>query len=351
MSLSIPKDRVYYLSKKQLFKGRPWRKLAHPVYLKACEFFGATLIDRTQTIDTGINFQVIDPIETISFTQLSFNEICSIRASEIADMSHFQTIRVLWSGGIDSTVALIALIKELRKRNEIARLKILMSNESKIEFPSFYKTEISDKIDHVIMTGTIYDHIDDQEINITGEHGDQLFGSDKLRYWVDSGEAFRPYEEVLEYVISRKLGSEKFSIPIIDYLSPQVKKSPIEIKSLYDYLWWMNFSMKWQNVSMRLIHGLDKPVSFLDHQVFHFFRSPEFQSWSISNHESKIRDNWKSYKYQAKAYIHAFHPNNDYLKHKEKEPSLKQVIVREHRSSIIRLPLKAYRKIRYAVNS
>ncbi len=329
MPLSAPNTPIYYLSKKQLFKQRRWRKRANPIYLHTCKFFGATLIDRTETLETGIPFQVLDPTDSLSKTDLTFAAICQQRAIEIIHATATQTIRVLWSGGIDSTVALIALIKELRAQDQLHRLKVLLSQESIQEFPSFFHQEIEHKLPFDLITTTIYDHIRDDEVSVTGEHGDQLFGSDKLKYAVQTGEAYRPYADVLPYFISRKLGTEKHTQAIIDYIQPQLAHSPVKLNTYYDYLWWMNFSLKWQNVSLRLVYGLDKSPDVLGKTFFHFFRSPDFQNWSISNHNKKIQREWNSYKHVAKQYIHDFHPNKDYLIHKEKEPSLKEVLVRK----------------------
>jgi len=318
---------VYYLSKKQLFKSRAWKKQANPLYLNTCAFFGATLIDRTETLDTGIPFSVLDPISQLTFTALSFDEICVLRAKEIIEYNSKKNIRVFWSGGIDSTVALISLITCLRETDGLGRLKVLLSKESIAEYPSFYKDEIEGELDYMVITGTIYDHINLNEINVTGEHGDQIFGSDKLKYAILSKEAYRPYTEVLPYFISRKLGNEKYTKSIIEYLNPQVKASPLPIETYYDYLWWMNFSLKWQNVSLRLLYGLGRTEEDLNHSFFHFFQSTHFQNWSISNHHKKIKTNWNTYKYIAKAYIYAFHKDDNYFKYKEKEPSLKEVLV------------------------
>lgn len=333
MHLSVPKENIYYLSEKRLFHERKWRNMANPIYLKTCEFFGATLIDRTESIDTGIKFHLIDPINELSKSNKTFEEICERTASEITQKTPNKTIRVLWSGGIDSTVALISLIKDLKNKDQVPRLKILLSKESINEFPSFYKHEIENRIVYQLIRDTIYNHIDDDEISVTGEHGDQLFGSDKLKYAVETGEAYRPYQDVLEYFISRKLGTEKHTTSIIDYLSPQLKYSPVKIDTFYDYLWWMNFSMKWQNVSLRLIYGLNKSHKDLNKSIIHFFQNTEFQNWSISNHDKKIKKEWKSYKYVAKKYIYDFHKNHDYFVNKEKEPSLKEVIVNKKPTS------------------
>ncbi len=328
MLLLNRKPELFYLNKRQLHSFY-WRWKAHPVYLKMCDFFGATLIDRTCTIPSGLDFTIIDPIEQLSFTDEPFGAICKKRAADILKYSEDRIIRVLWSGGIDSTVALIALFDLLESNGKVEQLKVLLSDESIREFPSFFESHIRESLSFEKITTTIYDHINFEEIIVTGEHGDQLFGSDKLKYLVQTQEAFRPYKEIIEVVIARKLGTDKYSKAIVEMLEPQLAHAPYRLGSLYDLLWWINFSMKWQNVSMRLLAGLDRPAADLETGIFHFFKSTAFQNWSASNPNKKIKNSWKSYKYVAKEYIYEFHQDEEYLKNKEKEQSLKEVIVRK----------------------
>ncbi|KAA1248031.1 hypothetical protein [Aquimarina sp. RZ0] len=326
MSLSNPDSQLYYLSKKQLFNTHLWKKKANPIYLKSCEFFGALLIDRTETIDAGIDFKIIDQIPNETNTDLSFSKICDIRAAGITSSAKGK-LKVLWSGGIDSTVALISLIKDLTATDDIDRLNVLLSKESIIEYPGFFKDVIKDKLNYEIIQTCIIAHISADEVIISGEHGDQLFGSDKLKYSIITGDAYSPYTEILDFIITRKLGTYKYTNRIIDFIEPQLKKSPIEIITLFDYLWWLNFSLKWQTVSMRLVHGINRNHYDLESTVFHFFKSENFQKWSMSNHKYKIKKEWNSYKYVAKEYIYQFHPDDFYLIKKEKEQSLKEVLV------------------------
>ena len=336
---------IYYLSKKQLFNSREYRENANPIYLKSCQFFGATLIDRTETLDTGINFTILDRIPKVSKINKPFSQICSDRSKEIINATN-GSIKVLWSGGIDSTVALIAFITELTTIKRIDRLQILLSKESIAEFPTFFERIINGKLSFQLIKTTMFDHIKPDEIIVTGEHGDQLFGSDKLKYPILAGDAFCPFESMLEFSISRKLGTDKFTNSIIDFIAPQIKCSPIKIVTLYDYYWWLNFSLKWQTVSMRLIHGLERTHNDLEKNVFHFFKSDDFQNWSIQNHSIKIKNEWNSYKYIAKEFIYEFHKDDAYLRNKEKEQSLKEVLVNESGLAILNYPKMLLGRIR-----
>lgn len=346
MKLSYDLDQVYYLSKKQLFNSWRIKRKVNPIYLKSCLFFGATLIDRTKSLDTGIEFSIIDQIPLLKPTNTPFEVICEDRAREIIDCTE-GTIKVLWSGGIDSTVALIALIKELKPHDNIDRLLVLYSEESMNEYPSFFHEVIEGKLHTECIKTTIFDHIKPNETIVTGEHGDQLFGSDKLKYPVLTGDAFRPYDEILDFIISRKLGTEKYTQNIIDFIQPVIEESPIKIETLYDYMWWLNFSLKWQTVSMRLIQGLGRSHHDLEKNVFHFFKSENFQQWSLTNHTIKIKKEWKSYKFVAKEYIYSFHKDKFYFINKEKEQSLKEVLVNEQANLIWQYPKQMYQKLKF----
>ena len=298
----------------------------HEVYKNACIFFGAPLIDRTKTLDAGEAFEVLDPLQT-QRTDKTFAESSDLRAASLVSLAleSQRKIQVLWSGGIDSTLALCALEKALNKVNSLHLLDVLLSKESIDEYPRFYKDIIENKITHKLYTPPIYKELSPDKIVVSGELGDQLFGSDKLKYHVQTGEAFRPYTDVLPYLIDRKLGIGKAE-KLMAYLAPQIEKSPIKIITLYDYLWWMNFSMKWQHVSLRLIKNLPEESFILNENYFNFFQSKTFEAWSISQPTLKINETWPSYKQVAKEYIYETHQDKDYLMNKEKEQSLKEVI-------------------------
>ncbi len=139
----------------------------------------------------------------------------------------------------------------------------------------------------------------------SGELGDQLFGSNTM------GRAVRSPDIDLEgpwtqpsfwsAPLAKAGEQEAASVSVEDleaFLAPQLEKCPIPVKTLFDFLWWINFSMKWQHVSLRLLHCRDHVDMTEAALLVHFFASEEFQQWSFHNHESKMLDkaDWKSYK-------------------------------------------------------
>ena len=318
---------------------RSLQKQLHPVYQDACRFFHCTLIDRTQTLETGLEFQILEPLEGLTPASEAFYAICDRMGQQVARqaLAEHKTIQLLWSGGIDSTTALVALYRALEKEDRLDALHVLLSQESIHEYQRFFAEIVQPRLCYTIFTPPLYSHLDSQCLVVTGEHGDQLFGSDKLRPFVLSGQAFRPYEEVLPVIIDRKLGRLRACDKMMSYLQPQIQRAPVPIDTLYDYLWWMNFSMKWQFVSLRLLAHLEPYMPMrLDDTLIHFFQHRAFQQWALRARTEKIKDAWPTYKYPAKAYIYAFHEDPQYLEEKEKEQSLKEAIVQPR--SFFRLP-------------
>lgn len=345
MLMSNHQNKIKFLPLNDILNNRRLKKILRPEYIEACRFFSAPLLDRTETLDAGIEFEILDRLNDFSETEKSFSEICAERAAFIVQksMAENRKIQILWSGGIDSTLALVSIFKELENREAIHLLEILLSNESVTEYPTFFYDVIEPKLKYVLFNPPIFDYLDATKIIVTGEHGDQLFGSDKAQHFINTNQAFRPFEELLPVVIARKSGSTKSVDKIISYLMPQVEKSPVKIKTLFDFLWWMNFSLKWQHVSLRMIYELENERFSLDKNFIHFFSAVDFQSWSISNHEFKIKKTWKSYKYIAKECIYDFHKDENYLLNKEKEQSLKDAIITQ--SSIFKFISRSFKNL------
>jgi hypothetical protein len=339
----VSEKKITFLPLDSILNNRRLRKRLRPEYIAACRFFSAPLIDRTETLDAGIEFEILDRLKDFSVSEKSFSRICAERAEAICKKSFEENrkIQILWSGGIDSTLALVSIFRELEKREKLEYLEILLSKESVAEYPTFFRDVIEKRLNYIFFEPPIYDFLDAEKIIVTGEHGDQIFGSDKAQHFIITNQAFRPFEEILPFVIARKLGSTKSVDALISYLTPQIEKSPVKIKTLFDFLWWMNFSLKWQHVSLRMFYSDEAERFSLDKNFLHFFSAKDFQNWSISNHKFKIKQTWKSYKYIAKECIFDFHKDENYLLNKEKEQSLKDAIISPPDfSGFIKRPLK-----------
>lgn len=270
----------------------------------------SSIVDRTETLDIGLNITVIDKIPT-GTTNKSFGDICEQEAERIVKLG--RPIAVYWSGGIDSTLALISLIKA-----GATDLTVIMTSASIIEYPLFYNKFIKDKLKVRRVRPSIVPDVDPTELIVTGEFGDQAMGSVVI---LDYPDFSRIQSDPWEPHIRAKYGDR-----YLELVREQVKHAPFPIVTVFDYLWWMNYSCKWQHVLVRM-SGIDTQHTNLFMQnVEHFYRADDFQRWSMheGNHRSlKLKDTPASYKFVMKALIADFTKDIDYQRDKLKLGSLR----------------------------
>ena len=297
-------------------------------YVLLAKVFGCGPLDRTRTLDIGLDYDVVDALPTDE-TSASFGAICEQVADGIVDDALEQNlaIQVAWSGGIDSTVALISLVARLRDRAELDRLTVLLSLNSIREYPWFYEHFIRDQLQTEPLPMPLPTALREDALTVTGEHGDQLFGSDHLADLVRTGLAQEPYRDVLPLFICEKLNCTESAGRLLEYLAPQVAKAPVPISTAFDFIWWCNFSLKWQQVALRIPAFRQGDVGPFVRTTRHFFGDPRFQAWSLSNPQVRRIKDWRAYKLEAKKVILDATGDFEYFVGKEKSPSLKRVLV------------------------
>jgi len=310
-------------------------------YILACKFFDCGIIDRSQTLDQGFAYSVLDPISGEVGPPPGpgdFGQVCDAVATDIVERARREdrVIRVLWSGGIDSTVALIALLRVLPKE-EYHRLLPLLNMISIDEYPLFFRQYILHQLPFKHSRAPITAHFGKRDLLVTGEHGDQLFGSDKVLPLIQNGLCYEPWEKVLPLHLFEKFSSRKKTDRLLAYLAPQIAAAPVDIRSTFDLFWWLNFSIKWQQVTLRLpVFSFEDDTRSIYDRMHHFFRDERFQQWSINNHPNRACDGPMSYKQAAKDYIFKFTGDKEYQRLKTKEPSLKNVILNRKEQGNVR---------------
>lgn len=296
----------------------------HQAYQSFVRFFETGIIDRTETLDLGFKYRVLDPIPNHSTFEESFDAIMKQRAHECVSLAQKtgRKISVLWSGGIDSTGVLLALIDILGIEAFRDNAEILLSQESTKEFPELFKFIIQNKLKIIPVTHPVSRYLNSNNLNVSGEHGDQLFGSDKMLTYVESGLGEIKYQDIIPVLMMDKLGKAKKVDALFSYIDPVMNKAPFRISTICDYLWWVNFVFKWQQVSLRIaVWSIDniKPVY---ESLFHFYRSDEFQKWSL-NQKGKNPNHINLYKKPLKDHIQHHFDCERYLESKTKEISLR----------------------------
>lgn len=275
--------------------------------------------------------------------KLSFSEITDQRAVEIKKKIHENNRRLTlyYSGGIDSTVCLVALLRNLTAE-ELSFINLAMSAESIIENPHFFASHIQGRfkiidsaVERFSETATAGSTI------ISGEQGDSLFGTElglQLLHTygaeiISSDSAFSDYADLLIefFKIDRDPG---FGVKFYEQMVANIESAQIPVYSLQDFFWWKIFNLKYTECAVRtaiyLYNGNDR-AKVLNEQIFNWFNHPDYQKWSMANNNNfqKMRGNSQlTYKWVAREYIREFDKNSWYFNHKTKLPSLKSILYR-----------------------
>ena len=274
-----------------------------------------------------------EPIPTVGKFNNTWEDCCMDAAQDLWKLG--KPIELFWSGGIDSSGALIALL-ETKSESDI--LNIRYTEESVVEFPLMWEKMVKDRNDpspnNVMLDETLFNN--HNIIKVTGECGDQCFGSDALhenldKYaddwesiftWgafgggVDDSDSDMPPKNPETY----KFRMEQLAKIMFEH----VDFAPIEIKTIFDLFWWCNFCFKWQDVDSRMIFTFTTTIEWKS--TLSFFNTENFQRWSIVNHDIKHGGTWETYKQPAKEYIHKYLKDENYRKNKTKEPSLIKIL-------------------------
>jgi hypothetical protein len=116
-----------------------------------------------------------------------------------------------------------------------------------------------------------------------------------------------------------------FPADIVEICEPIVARSPLPLVTLNDYLWWMNFVLKYQQTSLRLLANLSGVPSLKDAWagMHPFYATREFQLWSLACNEAKTGSTFESFKLPAKNLIFDFTGDAEYRDTKVKVGSLR----------------------------
>lgn len=232
------------------------------------------------------------------------------------------TIYLMWSGGIDSTGILIAILKNWPEQ-DLERVTILLSRESIEEFPGFYSQFIFPNFKILNSITSNLEELARMGYIVTGEPADQLLGMGIIKkmisiYGIEV--VTSDWKKIAELFFHAESGKTVPASKIVETYIPLVEECPWKIQSYFEFLWWINFSLKYQHVLVRSFgYGNWKDPKFYFSKMIHFYNTDEFNMWSINNVQKYLLD--KDNKKLPKEYIIDF-TNIDSLKKQRKRSSL-----------------------------
>lgn len=308
---------------------------------------------------------------------LTFEEVTNRRALDIKKILNEtdKNVSLFYSGGIDSTTCLVALISNLDS-NELSRIYISMSADSILENPVFYDKFIRGKFKIFDSMLTMYtDLIDQNFVCISADAGDFIYGtelgvkmypqiplyemwmegSDKkirsdLYYSISSAKVhYSEYKDILinyfnsglangvklikssgflpQGIASWRDEDDNFGRLFYEKIDKNIKSTDIPVISLHDFFWWTMFNMRftWGCLRPAIAYGLgDNMKHIIQEGIFSWYSGEEYQLWSMVNNNNGEKINGttiSSYKQSSRNYIYKFDKNDWYRQNKIKMPS------------------------------
>ncbi|MEO1999490.1 MAG: hypothetical protein ABGZ17_29955, partial [Planctomycetaceae bacterium] len=106
------------------------RNLVRPEYTVSSKAFDIAYVDRTRTLDLGFPYEVRQELPDFRtpFAE-NFESLVNQRAIELFEFAQStgRPLTVFWSGGIDSTLVLCALLKHWEGSRRNIPLRVLLS--------------------------------------------------------------------------------------------------------------------------------------------------------------------------------------------------------------------------------
>ena len=244
-------------------------------------------------------------------------------------------IELLYSGGIDSTLVLAALIKN-SSQDQLSNITVLMTPSGIFENYNFYVNFIHNKIQcepyHRVRVSNDYLN---KTILLHGDPGDCLFGPSIAMFekMIPSGDHLRPWKDNLDIIVANieirakksKGMPEGFSQWYTDKITNNLLEvQPPDVDSIADWWWWHYYNFKWEfsiwRPFFRLRADPKEPITAANIESYvrnTFFNTDKFQQWSWSNLQTHV-PSIKDHKIQAKQYIFELDGDLEYFNHKIK---------------------------------
>jgi len=292
------------------------------------------LSDRTDTIDLPIRTKTLFPLPKFKRTNETLEEICDRRALELLERAEKCGVRiyVLWSGGVDSTLVLVSLLKNATNAQKNS-LIVLLSEESITEYPYFYENHIRGRL-NMEPTAIFPFVLGTKDIVTNGELGDQIFGSpfstQALMRMFGNSIIHEPYKKnILFEFYNAKTKDKEVTDFYLSLFNKLMLAAPVKITTYFDYFWWLLFVLEWQACFMRILQFTREEniknitQEYISTNLAPFFGTEDFQMWSMNNLDKRIKDtSWDSYKWPSKDIIYNFTKDLNYYEQKGKEPSV-----------------------------
>lgn len=263
---------------------------------------------------------VADPIFNLSNLTTDWKDryfsIFDEVATSIYQTAGSRNIVVMYSGGIDSTAVVVALMKNARYQEflEQGRITIAMSSGSIDEYPEFFYETILSTFPIIVADYNLIMK-DSNAFVVTGDAGDYVIGNTDTPIFFYNGSTDNLYKD--KSILWPHLDSIDTTGKFSHFAMELAKHAPFEIKSVNQMFWWigqcfvhqgeMCYSYIWSTTT-----DLSELPTF--NKVYRFFLDPRFMTFSFEYMSTNpFCTNFNSVRQFPKEYIVDFTKHASYL--------------------------------------
>jgi predicted nucleic-acid-binding Zn-ribbon protein len=254
-------------------------------------------------------------------------DVTDARAVELLDiiLKSGRQLAVQWSGGIDSTVIVVAILKNFSVEDR-TQVVVACNQASVAEYPEFYSKYIVPNFNVIDI-----DTVDTRYIQVNGLPADLLLlGTPGLDQCHPGALDFiaKPWRQNSDQLIgylTRITNSPKFGPWYFEKVAESVESVDVPVESCFDFLWWGGFNYHWVAQLTLDWFGFSSE-SFLAHQktFYQWYNTTDYQLWAMVNNRIGVKFGSKpsDFKLEAKKYIHDYNRDDEYFLNKLKTKSI-----------------------------
>ena len=302
------------------------------IYLSLCHAyndFNSCLIDRTQTFEMPLKFQIRYPILMLQSNIQTYSDACDSRALEIIKLAEDKDLPIyfFWSGGVDSTVILTSFLSN-GTTDQHDRFIVFLTQSSIKENPNFFKNFILGKLKYESPVNFLKTFSKQKAIFVHGECQDQMYATPGTKMNLSLELEDDATTSNLAKYIFRYPNEESSIIYCQEYihiLKTSALSVGVILEKVCDFSWWRSFCFGIQHTDVRSLQLLNLKeddqvdVELLNQNIITFFMSQKFDQFIMQRvQNNKDISILKEYKKEAKEYIFAFDKDFDYFKNKNK---------------------------------
>jgi hypothetical protein len=264
---------------------------------------------------------------------MSFDQVTDLRFHQLQKDYSDKTWLVQWSGGVDSTLIVASILKNLSPNN-YDQIVIACNRQSVYENPLFFYNYIEPNFKLIDSSNLKYDYnLFNDYLVITGEPGDELCMPEQpsnLLFFQEFDNHKRDFrkdpDRLLSYISS--FSGMQTAKWFYERVIENIDSVNIPMETYYDFFWWAGFNYYWiDNMHiMSTNQEIERSATSLNlifNKLAHWYNTTEYQQWAMVTRRagSHYGSDLGGYKLALKEYIYSVDHNEYYLKFKTKSIS------------------------------